>query len=298
MRQHKLALCAPDFSEWICQQTERSIHKYHMFSLDEKILIAVSGGKDSLVLWDVLNRLGYQADGLYINLGIDAGIAYSENSQTFAAEFAQQRNLKLITVSVAENYGQTLPEVARHTVRGRVKPCSICGLTKRYLMNKIANDGEYAVLATGHNLDDEVAVLFNNTVNWLAGYLARQAPVLEASAGGFCRKVKPFCRLQERETAAYAIINNIEYMYDECPFSDGATSIYHKQILNQLEADRPGFKQSFYISFLKAKQDGLFNPDLKSTHPPMEYCERCGQPTAVPGTCSFCRTWTSDESSD
>jgi len=69
MRQHRLAFCKEHYIEWFIEQTERSIEKYHMFSRDARILVAVSGGKDSLALWDVLWQLGYQADGLYIHLG-------------------------------------------------------------------------------------------------------------------------------------------------------------------------------------------------------------------------------------
>jgi tRNA-5-methyluridine54 2-sulfurtransferase len=73
MRQHKLALCKEHYLEWIPEQTERFIKKYKMFSREEKVIVAVSGGKDSLSLWDILVRLGYKADGLYIGLGIDGG---------------------------------------------------------------------------------------------------------------------------------------------------------------------------------------------------------------------------------
>ncbi len=69
MRQHKLALCKEHYLEWVPEQTERFIKKYEMFTHHEKILVAVSGGKDSLALWDILTRLGYQADGLYLGSG-------------------------------------------------------------------------------------------------------------------------------------------------------------------------------------------------------------------------------------
>src|SRR5574342_828551 len=95
MRQHKLALCREHYLEWVPEQTERFIKKYEMFTHDEKILVAVSGGKDSLSLWDILTRLGYQADGLYLGLGIDGGIQYSAESHRLAEEFAKKHNLKL-----------------------------------------------------------------------------------------------------------------------------------------------------------------------------------------------------------
>ena len=77
MRRHKLALCEEHYLEWFVTQVERTIHKYSMFGHKDRVLVAVSGGKDSLTLWDVLLRLGYQADGIYINLGIDGDLAYS-----------------------------------------------------------------------------------------------------------------------------------------------------------------------------------------------------------------------------
>lgn len=291
MRQHKLALCRDHFLEWLPEQTLRFIEKYHMFTPDDRILVAVSGGKDSLSLWDVLHRLGYRADGLYIGLGIDGGISYSAESQRLAQQFADAHDLNLIVVDVATQEGATIPQAAAQTHRGQVKPCSLCGLTKRHIMNRVARQGGYDVLATGHNLDDEAAVLFGNTLRWSVGYLARQAPVLEASVDGFARKVKPFCRFYERETAAYALLRGIEYIYDECPHAVGSTSIYYKEVLNRMEADQPGLKLSFYLAFLEAKEQGLLavaQPEERSAlHP----CPSCGQPTTNPDHCTYCLTW-------
>ena len=99
--------------------------------------------------------------------------------------------------------------------------------------------------------------LFGNTINWLSGYLLRQGPVLEANHPGLVRKAKPLCRFYEREMASYALLRGIEYIYEECPHARGAKSIYYKELLNRLEADRPGAKLSFYLSFLQAKKNGL-----------------------------------------
>lgn len=289
MRQHKLALCQKHFLEWIPEQTQRFIEKYRMFSRDERILVAVSGGKDSLSLWDILWRLGYQADGLYIGLGIDGGSGYSDRSQAITEDFANERGLHLITVNIPQEYGAPIPVMADNTHRGKGRPCSICGLAKRHVMNRIAREGGYSVLATGHNLDDEAAVLFSNTLNWLPGYLVRQSPVLEANQPGLVRKVKPLCRLYEREMAAYALLSGIEYIYDECPYADGSKTIYYKELLNQLESQRPGAKLSFYLNFLQAKENGLFSPQADLNQALLHTCPNCGQPTSAPGECAFCR---------
>ena len=109
MRQHKLALCGEHFLEWVPEQCERFIEKYKMFTRADKILVAISGGKDSLSLWDILHRLGYQADGLYIGLGIDGGVGYSDESRRLAQKFADERGLKRVVVEVEQTYGATIP---------------------------------------------------------------------------------------------------------------------------------------------------------------------------------------------
>jgi len=323
MRQHKLALCGDHFLEWVPEQTQRFIEKYKMFTRDERILVAVSGGKDSLSLWDVLLRLGYRADGLYIGLGIEGGVDYSNQSHEMCVHFLENFKFQtpalrtgasvsnvnvtaddgpqttntqyliptLHVVDIGKLYGETISEVASRTTRGRGKPCSVCGLIKRHVMNRVARDGGYDVLATGHNLDDEVAVLFGNTLTWNAGYLVRQAPVLPADKPGLARKVKPFCRLYERESAAYALVRGIEYIYDECPFAEGSTSIAHKEVLNQMEKDSPGVKLQFYLNFLRAREQGLFAGAERAAHVELNACEKCGQPTSAPELCAFCRLW-------
>jgi tRNA-5-methyluridine54 2-sulfurtransferase len=295
MRQHKLALCKEHYLEWVPEQVERTIHRYKMFTHQDHLLVAVSGGKDSLSLWDILWRLGYQADGLYIGLGIDAGIKYSNESHRLAQAFAQEHGLTLHIEDIKAKYGETISELTMRTHRGREKPCSVCGLSKRHIMNRVAREGGYTVLLTGHNLDDEAAVLFGNTLTWVGSYLLRQGPVLEADRPGLVRKVKPLCRLYEREMAAYALVRGINYIYDECPYAAGSTSIYYKELLNKLEADRPGAKLSFYLTFLQAKDAGLFSPaaDVRAEY--LHSCPSCGQPTSAPGSCAFCRMFTKNQ---
>ncbi|MBI3732031.1 MAG: adenine nucleotide alpha hydrolase family protein [Chloroflexi bacterium] len=289
MRHHKLALCGEHYLEWVPQQVQRFIEKYQMFSPQDKLLVAVSGGKDSLSLWDVLLRLGYRADGVYIGLGIDGGVNYSDQSHEkivqFMAKFWPQA--KLHVVDVEQTYGMTIPELSLAR-RREAKPCSVCGLNKRHIMNRVAVEGGYT-LVTGHNLDDEAAVLMQNTLRWQVGYLARQSPVLEATHPKFARKVKPLCRFYEREMAAYAIVRGIDYIYDECPHAEGATTLFYKTLLNQLETNSPGAKLSFYLEFLRARQEGLFQKAHDEVV--LHECEYCGQPTSAPGLCSFCRIW-------
>jgi uncharacterized protein (TIGR00269 family) len=291
MRQHRLKLCGPHFVEWFVTLTQRTIEKYRMFSPGDKMLVAVSGGKDSLALWDVLLNLGYQAEGMYIGLGIDEGLGYSNKSLEMCRKFLGEHPTEsaLHVVDINAEYGQSIPELARTKQRGRGRPCAVCGLVKRHVMNRFARDGGFAAIATGHNLDDEVAVLMQNTLHWQTGYLARQAPVLQ-ERDGLARKVKPFVRFHERETAAYTLLQGIEYIYDECPFAKGSTTNRYKELLNRLELQSPGSKQQFYLQFLRARDKGKV-AFAEAESSPLHPCERCGQPTTAGPVCAFCRLW-------
>ena len=291
MRQHRLRLCADHFVEWFVSMTQRTIEKYSMFAPADKVLVAVSGGKDSLALWDVLLKLGYQAEGVYIGLGIDEEIDYSDKSLEMCHSFIAQHHPDAVlqVVDVEAEYGQTIPTLAHTNQRGRGRPCAVCGLVKRHIMNRVARDSGAMAIATGHNLDDEVAVLMQNTLHWQTGYLARQAPVL-AERDGLARKVKPFVRIYEREAAAYALVRGIDYIYDECPFAKGSTLNFHKELLNQLELNSPGAKQQFYLQFLQARERGKVS-FAEADRVELQPCVRCGQPTTAGNLCAFCRLW-------
>lgn len=279
VRRHNSAFCRDHFLEYFENQVQRAIHEQRMFGPEDQVLVAVSGGKDSLALWDVLLRLGYRADGLYIDLGIDE---YSRASREKSAAFAEARGAALHVVQVEEEYGFTVPLLASHTRR---VPCSACGMTKRHMFNRIARDRGYSVLATGHNLDDEAASLLGNLLRWQTDYLARQHPVLPAEQDGFVKKVKPLYRLTERETAAYAILTGIDYIVEECPNAVGARSLLYKEALNLLERESPGTKHQLYLGFLEKGRPAFRQAGER---PELHPCSQCGEPTTSE-VCAFCR---------
>ena len=278
LRRHNTALCADDYLAFFRRHVLETIRRWRMLVHDEPVLVAVSGGKDSLALWDVLHDAGYRTTGLYIDLGIGE---YSHGSRGRCEAFAAERGLELRVVAVADEVGATIPAVREATRR---PTCSACGLSKRYIMNRAAMEGGFPVVATGHNLDDEAATLFGSTLRWDESALSRQTPVLAATHSRLARRVKPLFRMSERETAAYAFLRGIDYIVEECPFSRGATSIAHKELLNRLEDTSPGSKAMFLQGFLD-KARGLFQERETVT---LLECVRCGQ-TTTGEVCAFCK---------
>jgi tRNA-5-methyluridine54 2-sulfurtransferase len=249
-----------------------------MLGREDRVLVAVSGGKDSLALWDVLLDEGYRAEGLYLGLGIGA---YSDRSHERTVAFATDRGATLRTVDLAETHGFDIPLAGR---KGARSSCAVCGLSKRYIFNKEALDGGYDVVATGHNLDDEAATLLGNTLRWNVDYIARQSPVLPA-AEGFVRKVKPLHRLSELETAAYAFLRGIDYVVEECPLVAGNTQLRYKEAMNAIETRSPGTKAQFFLGYLDRGMPIFRTAEDRVA---LVACGNCGQPTT--GTfCAFCR---------
>jgi tRNA-5-methyluridine54 2-sulfurtransferase len=278
LRRHNAAFCAEDFQEFFRNQVREAIRRHRMFTPDEHVLVAVSGGKDSLALWDVLLGEGYRTTGLYLDLGI---FDYSVASRGKCEAFAAARCAPLLVRRVADEVGAPVPVIKQVTRR---PPCSGCGLSKRYLMNRVALDEGLPVVATGHNLDDEAATLFGSVMHWQTDALPRQSPALPSTHPKLVRRVKPLYRLSERETAAYAFLRRIDYIVEECPFAAGATSIAHKEILNRMEDASPGAKHNFLFGFLEKARPAFERAEAVT----LNECARCGQVTT--GTvCAFCK---------
>jgi tRNA(Ile)-lysidine synthase TilS/MesJ len=256
-----------------------------MLTTADRVLVCVSGGKDSLALWDILQRMGYRTDGLYIDLGIPG---YSTRSREKIDQFAAPRGLRPIVVSLGE-LSIPIPELAR---RNRRAECSVCGTVKRHFFNRVARESGYTVVATGHNLDDEAGRLLGNILHWQMEYLSKQSPVLPAVGELLVRRVEPLCRLSERESAAYAILRGIDYVMEECPMSRGATSLKYKEIMNRVEDWMPGTKGNFYQGFLahshRFRDPAPFRAREAGEGEGAAVCSRCGSPTFL-DPCSFCR---------
>jgi tRNA-5-methyluridine54 2-sulfurtransferase len=277
IRRHHAAFCTEHFLTMFRTQVEKAIRHFEMMVPDDRVLLAVSGGKDSLALWDVLLDLGYDVTGLYLGLGIGE---YSDRSHDVAQAFADRRGAGLLTVDLERDHGFDIPTAGQ---RGSRSTCAVCGLSKRYVFNRAALEGGFDVVATGHNLDDEAATLLGNTLRWQNEAIARQSPALPAHEG-MVRKVKPLHRLSELETAAYSFLRGIDYVVEECPLVAGNTQLRHKDAMNAIERTSPGTKAQFFLGYLE-RGAPLFRSEDRAD---LRSCEGCSQPTTG-RFCAFCR---------
>lgn len=274
---HNAAFCKKCYGEFFRRQLMRGIESQKLFTATDKILVAVSGGKDSLVLLSELRQLGYNVAAIFIDLGIPGESAQARAHVERCCRIwgTPLRIFELAAVGLA------IP-VVREAVKRPI--CSVCGKIKRYYFNRLALEGGYDVLATGHNLDDEVSRLMSNTLRWDEDFLGSQGPYLSAAAG-FAARVKPLWRLTEFEIANYAFLNGIDYHCAACPYSQGASFSVLKEWMHRLERKMPGRKLDFYHGFL-ARGRHAFR--ASSPKPDMRSCPQCGMPTTARGLCGIC----------
>ncbi len=276
---HTTGFCAECFLLFFQKQVERGIKAQKLFTHDDKILCALSGGKDSLSLMLILHELGYDVTALHIDLGIPSS---SPKARLVVENFCKKHDFKLI-IREMEKEGLALPEVKKHLKR---PICSVCGKIKRHYFNRIGLEEGFTALATGHNLDDEVARLFSNVLRWDTAYLSDQGPCLP-SENGFLRKVKPMWRLTEYEIANYAFLKDIENHYAPCPYSRGASFSFHKTMWQQLEQEMPGRKIEFYQGFMHKAKEYFAKADAEHGATLIK-CPSCGYPTSQE-LCGVCR---------
>lgn len=279
VKRHHSSFCKTHFNAFVVKQVQKNIKKFRMIAPTDKVMTCISGGKDSMVLWKILHDLGYETIGLYVDLGIDQ---YSVNSREKVVQFASQYGLNVEIVEL-EKDNISIPQLADTRKRPE---CSVCGIIKRYFFNKVAYDIKSDVIATGHNLDDESSRLLGNFMHWHTEHFAKQSPTIPSDDRMLKRKVKPLISLTEQEIAAYAFLNKIEYLHEECPMSVGATSMVFKEALNNMENKMPGTKQFFYFQFQKEKEKFVeeSSNDLDELIP----CAVCGF-ESFQETCGFCR---------
>jgi uncharacterized protein (TIGR00269 family) len=249
-----------------------AINKYKMIESGDRIAIALSGGKDSVTLTYVLNKLlKKRRDVELFAITVDEGIeGYRPPTVKIARKVTSELGIEHIVVSFKEYFGMTLDEMVQ---LGEKKPCTYCGVFRKYLLNKTARELGATKLATGHNLDDEVQTILLNFLQSDIERLARLIP--QRVQEGLVMRIKPFREVYERDVVVYGLLHQLPMDMNECPYSHFPVRAIVRDFIYEFENKYPGRKYSIMRSF-----EALI-PCLKQMYPQIKLnkCERCGEPT-------------------
>ena len=271
------SLCKSCFFKYFENKAKNTIAKYELIKKNDIIAVAVSGGKDSTTLLILLKKvLKDRRDVKLTALAIDEGIhGYRDNSLEYIKKICKEFNIDINIYSYKEEFGKSLDEILK-TYKG--VPCSICGVLRRYLLNKKAKEIGATKLATGHNMDDEVqAILMNNFRNNLK-ISARLGPITGViSDKRFIKRIKPLYFLTEKEVTAYAYLKKFMDKFSECPHNSDSYRGHVRDLINDFEAKYEGTKQGIINSFLKISP--LLKEHYKSNDKHgIKSCEVCDEP--------------------
>jgi len=273
-------LCSQCFSNSILRKTAKTISKYKMIKNDELVAVAVSGGKDSLALLNIMSNMAANHNFRIIAVTIDEGISgYRDEALEITEKFCEKLGVELKTYSYKELFELTLDEALDLRENGKASSCSICGTLRRRAMEYAAKDIGANVIATGHNLDDTLQTF---VINMLSGNTSKVGWMDPDTSGNSFRKIKPFCEIYESEIVFYAFTNNIPFQSEPCPHMNEGIRTEIREFLNSLEIQHYGIKNNLYQSIIKVSQI------VKDTNQKQKIiCEKCGSEST--GTiCSVC----------
>lgn len=273
-------LCSKCFSNSILRKTAKTISKYNMIQNNELVAVAVSGGKDSLALLDVINQMAATHNFRIKAITIDEGIpGYRNEALEIVQAFCTKLNVEHKVFSYKELFDLTLDEALDLRGNEKTSSCSICGTLRRRAIDHAAKDIGADIIATGHNLDDTLQTF---VINMLSGDTNKIGWMDPDTSSNSLRKIKPFCEIYESEIVFYAFTNNIPFQTEPCPHMNEGIRTEIREFLNSLECQHSGIKNNLYQSIIKVSQI------VKDTNYKQKIiCEKCGN-QCTGKICSVC----------
>ncbi len=271
-------LCGNCFSNSIFLKTSKTILKYNMMKRNDHVCVAVSGGKDSLVLLYILNKISNKLNCNINAVTIDEGISgYREESLMITRNFCNKLGIEHKIYSYKDLFDLTLDD-ALDLRTSRISSCSICGILRRRAIDYAAKDINCDIIATGHNLDDMVQTFLINMISGDVDKIGFMYP----ETNNFPRRIKPFCEIYESEIVFFAFINGIPFQSESCPHMNEGIRTEIREFINSLENEHNGIKNNLFRSTLKIAQTiGRFQ------HKQRRSCYNCGS-LCTSEICSVC----------
>jgi uncharacterized protein (TIGR00269 family) len=254
---------------------------------DDRIVVAISGGKDSAVLLEVLHRIeqNYPRSEL-VPLTIDEGIkGYRDDALLAAQKLAKSLDYHLEIRSFSNLFEMSLDEmVSGRKEEETLGACSYCGVFRRRAINEAALELKADIVATGHNMDDEAQTIMMNMMRGDGRRIGRTNRPRDNAIPGLVPRVKPITELSERDVVAYAHHLELPYHDIPCPYAIEAYRNDLRNFLNDMEHKRPGTLTAILRSG-QAIAESLISASGKVV---FQTCSECDAPTPS-GVCKTCR---------
>lgn len=274
-------LCRNCFNEQFEKRVKKASRDFDLIKRGEKIVVGVSGGKDSQALLYVLDKLGKERGFKVIPLLIDEGIAcYRPRAVKKAKALCKKLGLKLNVFSYKKLFGVSMDEVMKKRDARKLseKACSFCGVFRKSALNIGARKLRGDKLAIGHNADDLAQTFLMNFLRNEPDRLKRFGATTGASEhGDFIPRIKPLLYNLEVECAYYCLLNDIPFYLGGCPYAVEAFRGDVKDFLTVLEDKHPGMKFNLVRSSIDLRKQLDEIPRKKLVEKPLE-CIQCGEP--------------------
>ena len=210
-------LCKDCFIESITDKVLKGIRRNKLIEKGDKVAVALSGGKDSVMVLNIINLL-YERNIIdLVAITIDEGIeGYRKHGVELAIKNAERLGIKHRIASIKDYFGKTLDEIM-HDESRQHGACTYCGVFRRWIINRVAREEGATKIATGHNLDDETEAILMNYLEGNIDNLTRIGAKSEPKNDKFTVKIKPLREIPEKEVALYVIACELDVHFDECP---------------------------------------------------------------------------------
>ncbi|MFC1731654.1 ATP-binding protein [candidate division KSB1 bacterium] len=258
-----------DFENKFENKVLDTIHTYNLFTKKDKILVACSGGKDSTAILYILKKHGFKVEAITVDALIGN---YTKQNIKNLEEFCKEHNVKLHKVSFRDKFGRSLCYIQSVLKKNgaNLRSCTVCGVLRRYLLNKEARKIRPNCIVTGHNIDDEAQSIIMNLIRNKQSLSARLGPrtgLIDDKK--FISRVKPLYFCTEKEIIRYSKIKKFKVNYEECPCCVDAFRKKTRDALNKLSKNNPDLAQNIINNFLRVL------PKLKESYTTEEEIPRC-----------------------
>ena len=273
-----------DFKNKFENTVKKTIKKYDLLNKKEKVVVACSGGKDSTVILYLLQKWGYNVSGLIVDLEIGN---YSKTNLKNIKDFCKKHDIELYETSFREDFGYSKCKLERELKKKDVKlnSCSICGVLRRYMLNKKAREFKFDKIVTGHNLDDEAQAIMMNFFRNTMQKQSRLGPVSGSIKDKkFIPRVKPLYFCLEKDIKKYSQLKKFKVLYDRCPCIIDSFRNKVRDLLNNLpnnDKAKENVVKRFVAILPRLKKQNFLNETIKS-------CSLCGEPSSE-SVCTTCK---------